>query len=303
MEIEHLELLCTIAQTKSLSEAGKAHSVSQSAVSQVLSQLEKRVGVTLFDRKKRPLALTEEGRMFIGGLQPILQRFRALEEELIAKQREVKGAVRMAAIYSAGHLRLGRVLQEFGKRYPKAKVHLSYLHPAEIYNHVLFDEVDLGIVSCPERKKGLSVSPWIEQEMALILPAKGPLSEIERCSRRELLNIPFVAFARGLAIRRMIDLYLRHQEIKVKVTAEFDNIDTMKAAVEEGLGVSILPVDCLTRESSLGILKVIPFSKPLSRPLGIIQREGSPILRVRSAMLSLLQEGTQDALSLASAQR
>lgn len=293
MDTEHLELLCTIAHTRSLSEAAKVHAVTQSAASQMLLQIERRLGTALFDRRKRPLELTDAGRMFIGGLQPLLRRFKALEEELGAARSEVQGTVRIAAIYSVGHLRLGRVLQEFGRRYPKAKVELSYLHPAEIYRQTLLDEIDVGIVSCPERRKGLTVTPWIEQEMALVCPCKGPLGEIERFSRRALLNHPFVAFSKGLAIRRMIDLFLRQHEIKVKVVCEFDNIDTMKCAVEEQLGVSILPLDCVTRETTLGTLRTVELSRtPLRRQVALIQREDAPSLRARGAMIELLRENS-----------
>ena len=100
--MQTLRLFSDVARRRSFSEAAKLHGVTQSAASQRLGALEKRLGVTLFDRSVRPLALTEAGEIFLEGCSELLDQYDRLQRRVMGLSGDPQGRVRVAAIYSAG---------------------------------------------------------------------------------------------------------------------------------------------------------------------------------------------------------
>src|ERR1700736_1564716 len=143
-----------------MSKGASSCGVSQSAASQHVQEVERRLGLSLFDRGKRPLALTEAGRLYAEFCRDVLHRQEAFSLQLERLKGEVEGAVRVASIYSVGLSEMSRLQEEFAVRYPNAQLHVDYLRPDKVYESVLTDQADLGLVSYPEGTKDLAVIPW-----------------------------------------------------------------------------------------------------------------------------------------------
>jgi DNA-binding transcriptional LysR family regulator len=278
MHFKSLKIFCDVVYRRSFSRAAEDNGISQSGVSQVVTQLEHRVGVKLIDRSKRPFALTPEGEMYYEGCRKIVDRYFALEEEVRSLHGEVAGRVRVAAIYSVGLHHMSRYVQEYMTQYPKANVRLEYLHPHRVYDAVENDQADIGLVSYPKSSRTIKAIQWREEPMVLACAPTHRFAGREGITLDELNGEPVVSFDSDLTIRREIDRALAGRNTEARVVMEFDNIETIKRAVEIGAGVAFLPEPTIAREVSAGTLVSVSLaSNELVRPLGILHRRGKEL--------------------------
>lgn len=291
MNIETIRIFCDVVQHQSFSRGAAANEVSQSAATQSVHRMEKHFGVQLVDRSKRPFVLTPEGQACYEGFREVLELYDAVEARVRSLRKEITGMVRVAAIYSVGLHDMARCMQDFMRRYPKAKVQLEYLRPNKVYDAVLNSEVDLGIVSYPTSSPELSVIPLRFERMVLVCPPGHPLAQRKAVTAEHLEGEDFVTFDRDLSIRKEIDRYLRQRSVSVRVVMEFDNIETIKQAVQIGAGVSILPEPTVRFETESGRLAAIRLIAPqLQRPVGIIHRQRKMFTPTATKFIELLQE-------------
>jgi DNA-binding transcriptional LysR family regulator len=275
MNMGALKIFCDVVRHHSFSRGAQENRVTQSSASQTIQQLEARLGVVLVDRSRRPWKLTAEGRVFFEGCVEILERYGRLEQEIQRRQAEFHAQVRVAAIYSVGLGPMKEFVRRFTEQHPEARVQVEYLHPDRVYDRVLEDAADLGIVSFPSARRELAVIPWRDEEMLLVCPPTHRLARMRAVPLAELRGEPFVAFDRGLVIRRQVDRFLKRRGVEASVAVEFDNVEAIKRAVEVGTGISILPRPTLDQELSMGTLKAAPFAGArLTRPLGLVHRKG-----------------------------
>jgi DNA-binding transcriptional LysR family regulator len=203
----------------------------------------------------------------------------------------VSAVVRVAAIYSVGLGPMNEYVQQFMAERPGTRVQVEYLHPDRVYERVLEETADLGIVSFPQSRRDLSVLPWRQEAMVAVCPPGHRLAKARAVAAAELQGETFVGFDRGLVIRRQVDRFLKRHGVEVHIAIEFDNVEAIKRAVEVGSGISILPKPTLERETALGSLRAVPFTGPrFVRPLGIIRRRGKrPAPSVEQFVQLLLQ--------------
>jgi DNA-binding transcriptional LysR family regulator len=203
----------------------------------------------------------------------------------------VSGTVRLATIYSVGLHEMHPYLTEFMRRYPGVRVRVEYDRSSRIYDAVAGNAVDIGIVAYPARRSGVDILPFKSDELVLVCPPEHPLAGFQRVDIRKLTGQAFIAFDRDIPTRRAIDRILRENGVHLNVTMEFDNIETIKRAIEIGAGVSILPRITVEREVTLGALCAVPFVKPShARPLGILVKRGREVPTAMQRFLDVLLE-------------
>ncbi len=290
MQIEALQVFCDVARLRSFSQAAKVNQRTQSAVSQIISQLEERMAVQLVDRSTRPLQLTALGQRYYDGCRSLLAQYAELEASIRSARTHVAGTVQVAAIYSVGLSDMGQYVERFAAEEPGAQVHIEYHHPDKVYERVLDGTADLGLVSYPHKSPKLTALPWKEEEMVLACSPKHPLAGRLAVSVTELEGQKYVHFDRNLAVRRQVDRFLREQGVSIEVVLEFDSIENIKQAVAIGAGVALLPEPTLRREVRARTLVAVPlFGCRFTRPLGIIHRRKQLSAAARR-FLELLQE-------------
>jgi DNA-binding transcriptional LysR family regulator len=278
MQLEALKVFCDVARYRSFSQAAAANHLTQSAASHIVHQLEDRLGVRLIDRSVRPLQLTPTGQVYYDGCKDFVGRYLDLEASIVGGHAPLPATVQVAAFYSVGLGDLGQSAARFQELNPGVEVRVEYLHPDRVYEKVLNGAADFGLVSFPRRSREVSVLSWREEEMVLACPVGHALAGSHVVRSSQLAGEKFVAFDKGLNIRRHVDRFLRQQGVAVRVAAEFDNIDSIKRAVEIGAGVSLLPEPTLRREIEAGTLAAAQLSGcRLMRPLGILcSRQNKP---------------------------
>jgi DNA-binding transcriptional LysR family regulator len=272
MQFDALKVFVDVAGEHSFTKAANLNDLSQSAVSQIVSKLEKRLGVRLLIRT-RQLKLTGPGQVFFDGCKQLIRQF----EELEASVRETKAQpiehVYVAAIYSVGLGDMGQYVESFRAFQPSAEIHIDYLHPDRVYERVLEGIADFGLVSFPRKARELVSLPWRDEEMVLACSPAHPLAGLESVRPEQLASAKYIGFDRELVIRKEVDRFLREQGVTVEPAMEFDNIENIKKAVDEAGGVALLPRPTLRRELQAGTLVAIPLDGcRMVRPLGIIQR-------------------------------
>jgi LysR family transcriptional regulator, transcriptional activator of the cysJI operon len=290
MDFDRLKIFRDLAHSRSVSKGAALNGISQSAVSQYLQELEAQVGITLLDRSTRPLTITEAGRLYLDMCRDVLNRRDEFQVALDLLKGQVEGTVRVASIYSVGLSELSRLEEEFLRRYPQARVEVQYLRPEKVYEAVLTDRADLGLMSYAEPTKEVTVLPWRREEMAVAASPYHPLAKNMEVKPEDLENLDFIGFDEDLPIRKDIDRFLRERHVRVNITLHFDNIQMIKEAVAHGSGVSIMPARVMEEEVAQGRLVPIRIAGfELFRPVGIVHRRKKRFHRAGQAMLELLQ--------------
>jgi DNA-binding transcriptional LysR family regulator len=268
--------------------------VSQSAASQHVQEVEKRLGVTLLDRSKRPLELTPAGRLYQEFCREVLRREEEFSLSLESIKGDVEGTVRIVSIYSTGLSEMSRLREEFATRYPTAQLSVEYMRPDKIYDAVRRDLADLGLVSYPESSREIAAIPWREEEMQVAVHPSHPFAAREEVYPADLTGQDFIGFDEDLRIRRELDRFLRVHGVEVNLAMHFDNIQTIKEAVALGSGISILPARTMQAEIEQGRMVAVKLNAPdFVRPVGIVHRKRKKFNSATRALLGMLQGSTE----------
>lgn len=290
MTVENLRLARDIGNQKSISKAAKLNGMSQSAASQQVQELEKELGITLFDRRTRPLTVTTGGKLFLDYCRDVLRRTEELDAALERLGNGVSGSVRVAAIYSVGLSEMAAIEKSFAARFPGAELNVRYLRPERVYQAVLEDDADLGLVSYAESSRDVVALPWREEEMVVAVAPDHPLAGSEPIEPVALNGAEFVGFDEDLPIQAHIERYLRDHRVSVEVTLRFDNLQSIKNAVVHGAGISIMPRRVMDEEVSMGRLIALRLDPAnLYRPVRIVHRRKKIFGEAARGLLELLQ--------------
>ena len=296
MHIRSLKIFCDVVDRRSFSRAADDNDISQSSCSQMVQAVEERLGVQLLDRSKRPFELTAEGERYYDGCRQIVRRYHELEEEVRTLHDAEARRLVVASIYSVGLHHMSAFMQRFSATHPRAQVRLEYLHPHRVCEVVENGDADLGIVSYPKETDLLAALPWRSEPMVIVCHPGHRLAGESTASLKAVAGEPFVAFEAGLAIREAIDRALAEHHAEVNVALEFDNIETIKRAIEIGAGVSVLPEPSVRREIALGSLaQVLIADGELVRPLGIVHRRDRALSELAQQFVGLLKSDAEFA--------
>jgi len=294
MQFEALKVFCDVARNQSFSRAADANRISQSAVSQIVNQLEKRLGVQLVDRSRRPLQLTHSGKTYYDGCKKLVEQYLEVESAVrngTGNGRALETAVRVGAIYSVGLRNMSQYVQRFVGQQPGVEVNIEYLHPDRVTERVLDGTADFGLISFPEATRKLAAIPWREEEMVVACAPSHPFAAAGGVRIAQLEGQKYVGFNKDLVIRRKVDRFLRDRGVTVEVVLEFDNVENIKQAIEIAAGVALLPAPALEREVRAGTLAAVPLTDArLVRPLGILHRRSPKPSPAAQRFIELLRQ-------------
>ncbi|MCG6155418.1 LysR family transcriptional regulator [Rubinisphaera margarita] len=299
MHLRNVEMFCDAVELRSFSRAAEHQKVSQSAVSQAIQQLEKRLGMQLIDRSKRPFELTTAGSIYFEGCRDLLHSFREVEDRVREMENRVVGRIRVVAIYSVGLIQINETIERFQREYPEVEVSIDFVHPDEVYRRVGQEQDDLGLVSFPKSKGLFECVHWQDQPMVIVVGRNHAWFDRETVTARELDGVRFVGFKPNLFIRKAIDRWFREVGVGVETVHEFDNIEYVKRDVESGTGVALLPEPTVRDECLRGRMKALQVEgTSWVRPLGMIHRKGRELsLATRKFVDVLLSESCTELSS------
>ncbi len=289
MQIESFKVFRDLVDTQSFSKAAQLNYITQSAVSQQVRAMEERFGIPLIERSSKKFALTREGEMLYNTSRNIIHLHEGLLHQFQELRNIVSGTIRVATVYSIGLHELPPYLKAFLRRYPAVNVHVEYRRSNQVYDDILQGTVDLGLVAFPAARKNIRVEPFRKDKLVLIAAPANAIARNGTTRLAEVAKCKFIGFEPDIPTRKAIDRMFRDAGLDVQPVMEFDNIETVKRAVEIDAGVSIVPRATVEQELRNGTLKIIELGGgDHFRPLGILHRNGrilSPALKKFLEML------------------
>ncbi len=295
MQLESLKMFVDVVETGSFSRAAQLNHVTQSAVSQQIRALENRYEQRLLSRSARQVTPTPAGERLFRGCKEILARFAEVEQEIREQATEVSGTCNVSSIYSVGLHELHTIQKELLRTHPKVNVRLNYRRSDQVYDDVILGAADIGLVAYPQPRAGVDLVPFREDKLALVLPPSHALAGKGKVSMTAITGLPFIGFDREAPSRKGIDKLFRDKGLELNPTMEMDNVETIKRAVELGLGVSILPLPTVSQEVAGGTLVAKAFTEPgFTRPIGILVRKGKYLSRASQAVLDSFKSTRAD---------
>jgi DNA-binding transcriptional LysR family regulator len=296
MQIETLKIFCDLVETQSFSQAAERNFVTQSAVSQQVRGLEEKFRKRLLERVRgrRDVRVTEAGEIFLQESRAVISAYAQLEERMHDMAGRVRGTVRVATVYSIGLHELPPVVRRFMALYPEAKIDLEYSRTTRVVRDVLSGAIELGVVAYPEKKRGLEIVSLSGDRLVLICSPTHLLAKRKKLKAADLQDQDFVLFERDIPTRRAIDRIFRSHGVTVRRVAEFDNIETIKRAVEVGFGAAIVPRPSVLDEQRSGQLAVIPLAEAeWTRTVGIVYRSDRTLGTAARKFIELLSEDSK----------
>jgi DNA-binding transcriptional LysR family regulator len=291
MQIESLKVFCDLAETESFTKAAQINGVTQSAVSQQISSLERLFKSLLIERSKKKFRLTREGQVLYDYSKQIISTFESLHSQLQELKDIISGTIRVATIYSIGLHDLPPYVKRFMKSYPTVNVHVEYRRANQVYEDVLGNVVDLGLVAYPSKDAKLEIVPLRKDPLVLICHPQHAFAKLKNIKLKSLVGQKFVGFEPDIPTRKALDKILREYGVSVNNVMEFDNIETVKRAVEIDAGVAIVPQATVLQEVSKETLAAVPLEGGnFFRPLAAIYKKNKVLSPAMKQFLSILKE-------------
>jgi len=293
MHIETLKIFCDLVDLESFSLAAERNFVTQSAVSQQIRSIEDKFKRRLLERVRgrREIKLTAAGDVFYKESQKVLAAYDQLQENLRGVVGTIGGTIKVATVYSVGLHELPSKVRDFMTLYPSVKIDLEYMRTTRVIREVLNGSAEVGVVAFPEPRRGLTITPMPPTRLVLIAPLDHKLANRTKVKVTDLRGEDFVFFERDVPTRKAMDKIFRTSGIEVHKVAEFDNIETIKRAVEVGFGLSIVPAPAVVEAQKAGTLAVIPLAeKYWFRTVGVIHRTDRNLSLATKKFIQLLKE-------------
>lgn len=295
MHIETLKVFCDLVDLQSFSLAAERNFITQSAVSQQIRTLEEKFKRRLLERVRgrREVRLTVAGEVFYREAKNVLDSYDQLNESMRGLVGKIGGTVKVATVYSVGLHELPPKVREFMSKFPSAKIDLEYSRTTRVVRDVLNGTVELGVVAFPEPRRGLTIVQMLSDRLVLICSPEHEFSRKDKIKAKELNGKDFVLFERDIPTRKATDKILKSNGVDVRKVAEFDNIETIKRAVEVNFGLAIVPHPSVMDEERNGQLHVIKLAeKEWVRPVGVIYRNDRNLSLAAKKFVQLLENNT-----------
>ena len=291
MQIESLKVFCDLAETESFTKAAQINGVTQSAVSQQISSLERLFKSLLIERSKKKFRLTREGQVLYDYSKQVIGTYDALQSKLQEIKDIISGTIRVATIYSIGLHDLPPYLKKFLKTYPTVNVHVEYRRANQVYEDVLGNVVDLGLVAYPTRDSKLEICPLRKEPLVLICHPQHPLAKNKNIRLKAISGQKFISFEPDIPTRKALDRILKEHSVQVQHVMEFDNIETVKRAVEIDAGIAIVPQGTVTQEVTKQTLAQVTLDDgEFYRPLAALYKRNKVLSPAMKQFLAVLKD-------------
>ena len=275
MQIENFKIFADLVETKSFSKSAKLNNITQSAVSQQARAMERHFKALLVDRSQKQFQLTREGQRVYESAKEILHAYEMLLSELQEMKKVVSGTIRISTIYSIGLHELPPYIKRFLHDFPSVNVRIEYRRSNLVYEDILHNSVDFGLVAFPAKVRQIEMLPFRDDHLIVICHPQHALAKRGEVTVSDLAGQKFIGFDPDIPTRKAVDQIFRDNHLQIEPVMEFDNIETVKRAVEVDHGIAIVPQATVVQEARQGTLAVLRFKGgDFTRPLAILHRKG-----------------------------
>ena len=275
LENFRLKVFRTVAEHLNFRKAAEHLFLTQPAVTLQIKALEDDLGIRLFDRAGNRVCLTPQGTILLAYATKIAALVSQAEQNLAADDGKISGELSLGVSTTIAQYVLPRLLGAFLDEHPRVQFSLHSGNTGEIVRLLLADQVSIGLIEGPARDRGIHSELFMQDELVLIVP---PAHESSSMSRAELLASSLLMREHGSGSRRVVEIALEKNRLKLKSFKKVMNLDSteaIKSAVEAGLGVGFVSRWAISKELELGALKVanVP-GLAMARQFSLISRTG-----------------------------
>src|SRR5271157_5967502 len=194
MQIENFKIFADLVETRSFSRAAKLNNITQSAVSQQARAMERHFKALLVDRSQKQFQLTREGQRVYDAAKNVLHAYETLLSELQEMKKVVSGTIRISTIYSIGLHELPPFIKKFLHDFPSVNVRVEYRRSNLVYEDILHNSVDFGLVAFPARLRQIEVLPFREDHLVVITHPQHALARRGEIEVDDLAGQKFIGF-------------------------------------------------------------------------------------------------------------
>ncbi len=236
--LRQLEIFVAISRTESVSRAAEALSLSQSATSTALGELERQFDLQLFDRVGKSLRINETGRQLLPSAVELLDR--AHEIEALLQGHAGFGYMKIGATLTVGNYLATLLVARFLQEHPESRIQLEVHNTSTIVQQIVNHELDLGLIEGDTHHPDIEVQPWIADELVVFSAPNHPLAKVSSISIEQLLLEPWILREKGSGTRETFDRALQNNHSKLNIRLELEHTEAIKRAVESGLGIGCI---------------------------------------------------------------
>jgi DNA-binding transcriptional LysR family regulator len=248
LDIDTLESFLHMAEVGSLSQAAEELYLSVSSLSSRIKRLEGEIGQELFILRGRNLQLSEAGKVFVPYAQRVCHLVKELQQELIKRENEMNGCLRLASTSVIATYVLPDLLSQFKEQYPNMEIEIFVCPNFMIFDYLLRGNVDLGIIQGIERHEDLEYTPWFSDEDILVVSEKHPWAQNRKVSVQALPEYPLIAFDRQSILWRQRMKWIESQSVGPWIGMEIAHMETAKEILLNNYGYAFLPRQGVRKE-------------------------------------------------------
>ncbi len=254
--LRQLQIFVAVAQGGSVSGAASRLSLSQSATSTALGELEKQFDCQLFDRVGKRLKLNELGHQLLPKAAALLDRAEEIED--ILEGRAGFGSLEVGATLTIGNYLATMIISSFMQQHPESRIRLRVHNTASVVEQVANYHLDLGLIEGDCNHPDVDVKPWLEDELVVFAAPGHPLANTGTPDPQRLCRERWILREQGSGTRRTFDDAARQLPHQPQVGLELEHTEAIKRAVESGLGIGCISRLALRDAFRRGSLVPIP---------------------------------------------
>ena len=291
MDVRGLEVFLSVAKHLNFTRAGEEVHLSQPSVSVRIRQLERDLGSKLFEQLGKRIALTEAGQLLL----PYAIRVMAAMDDALHAIDELKGlergSLRIGASTTPGMYLIPRTIAQFKQQYPKIDVHLAVRDTRQIEEGVIRNEFDFGFVGGHLAGDEVDVLPWIIDHLVLVVPSNHVLARKKLVKIADLRKESFILREPGSATRAAVVNHLQKSDLKVETVMEMENPESVKKAVQSGLGIAFISKFAVETELKAKTLVALRAKGlDINRELKIVYRKDKHLGRAAQTFIEMARK-------------
>ncbi len=289
VSLKHLRAANSVAVYGSFTAAAADLGMTQSAVSRLVLQLERQLGVSLFLRSTRNVILTAPGREFTASIQRLLADLGAQVDNARALGEQIKGRLIVSCLLSLTHHVVPEAVLKYRKAHPGVEIHLREGLGSQVYEDVRSGFADFGVGNVTALGHEVVSDDVVQESCFAILPSRHPLRDKSTLSLRELRNEAFVSLPTGSGLRQQIDSVATANGIVLKHSTIVEQFGTLYDFVGANVGISIVPASALPPRAPRGVVVKRLVSPPLVRKIGILRLKNRPLTPAATGFLDIFR--------------
>jgi DNA-binding transcriptional LysR family regulator len=290
MDLRQLEILRAVAEAGSFTGAGRQLHLSQSAVSRQILLLEEELNEELFLRIGRKIRITPAGETLLRLSRRVFEDIDEARASIRESQQTLSGTLRLVGGMTVCLYVFPPLLKEFRRAHPGVEVKVIPGATPRLVRQLRAGAADLGLLTLPVNDPNLVSTPVMREELLLVTAPTNPLAKKKQIVSKDLVGQPFVLFEASSNSRRAIDVFFTKEHISPRVISETENVEIIKAMVQIGLGITIIPYQAVAREVRAGFLFCARIAgQQLLRDTGWVHLRSNRVPRAVQEMMRTLE--------------